>query len=128
MKLNQKDRVLIEEVKQIVKVLKKRGKTFHSSVGCALISDDGRIHTGVNMQSQVSSPTSLDAEQVAIANAYMDGMKKIDTLVAVHLRKWGDYKIIYPCGECREFIRMFGNPWIIVSYKKKLRLDNLLPY
>jgi cytidine deaminase len=129
MNLNDKDRMLIEEARQIVKILKKNGNKFHSSVGCALLGTDGRVHTGVNMQSQVSSPISVDAEQVAITNGYMNGMKGIDTIVAVHLSPLGKYELLYPCGECREFIRMFGgDPWVIVSLKKKMKLSELLPY
>lgn len=128
MNLNQKDVMLIELAKEAVQKFKRRGNVFHTSVGSVLIDTEGNISAGVNMESQMSSPVSVDAEYTAILNAYMKGMKKIDTLVTVHLTTWNKYEIFPPCGHCREFIRMFGDPWIILSYKKKARLSELLPY
>ena len=45
-------------------------------------------------------------------------------LLRIKSKEWD---VIQPCGSCRHVISMFGNPWIIVSRSKKMKLNELYP-
>ena len=74
---------------------------------------------------------SICGEKSAILHRLTKGQRDIDTIVAVWISR--DYKknkkwdVIQPCGSCRHVISKFGNPWIIVSRSKKVRLKELYP-
>lgn len=97
-----------------------------TSVGCALRSGEGRVFTGVNVRAPFSEPCSTCAEYPAVASMVAEGGDRIDTIVAVN-RTHG---VIPPCGRCRELMRRFGDPWVIVERegrKLRVKLDELLP-
>ena len=122
MKLTKQDKELIKEAKIIAKKLNSK----ISCVGSALRTSKGKIYSGANIFNEDSAPVSICAEYSAIAQAHANKMKKINTIVAVGY--WNKkYHIMLPCGKCREFIKMFGNPWIIKSANNKIKLKQLLP-
>ncbi len=85
-------------------------------VGCALITDQGNVYTGVCIE-QCSS-LSLCAEHVAIGAMITAGETRIKTIVAVN---W-DGTVLPPCGICREMIIMVddGNGEAEVILKDKV--------
>lgn len=75
-------------------------------VGAAVLTTDGRIFQGCNVEDPVCSLSSC-AERVAIFNAVSHGARKIEA-VAVTC-KHGT-----PCGACRQVISSFAAPQAIL--------------
>lgn len=101
-----------------------------SSVGSAVKTKSGQIYTGANIRCPHSAPASICAEYTALAQAYAKKDREVETMVSYHFRPESQ-QVASPCGQCREFIRLFGNPWIIVQTKeglKKILLSDLNPY
>ncbi len=71
-------------------------------VGAALITNEGEIYTGCNIESASYSPT-ICAERVAVSKAVSDGNKNIEAIAIV-----GSSDYTYPCGVCRQFLVEFG--------------------
>lgn len=72
--------------------------SYAGSVAAALLSDNGKVYTGVC----IDTPSSMGfcAEHSAIATMITSGENRIVKLIAVYK----DGTIIPPCGRCREFI------------------------
>ena len=131
--LNEQDKKLIEEAKHIAQEFSKETWKDENitSVGAALRTEGGVIYSGPNIFHPYSSPSSICAEYTAIAKAYSEGHRDIETIVAYFYGGETNQGVLSPCGKCREFMRLFGNPWIIIQIKggvKKLRLSELLPW
>jgi len=74
------------------------------SVGAALLSSDGRVFTGCNVENSTYG-LSMCAERVAIFKAVSDGSHEISKVVVVT-----DHEhIAPPCGCCRQMIWEFAN-------------------
>lgn len=96
-------------------------------VGAALITEDGEVFTGCNIEISSYSPT-LCAERTAIFKAVSEGHRKIKAIAVV-----GDSDYTFPCGVCRQVIREFGkDATIIVANSeddyKEYKLEDLLPH
>ncbi len=94
-------------------------------VGCALLSDKGRIYVGKNIQSDCG--IGICAEQGTISEMVGKGKTRIRKIVVVGHQG----KILVPCGKCREFIYQIDNKNldtdVILSNKKTVKLRKLLP-
>lgn len=118
----------IELIKKALEVQKKAYvpySNFH--VGAALITEDGEIFTGCNIEIASYSPT-LCAERTAIFKAISEGYRKIKAIAVV-----GDADFTYPCGVCRQVIREFGKDATIIIANsedeyREYKLDDLLPH
>ena len=103
-------------------------------VGAALLSADGEIFGGCNIESASFSPTNC-AERTALFKAVSEG-KKDFTAIAVVGGKAGDaLEFCTPCGVCRQALVEFCNPKEFVVYLgtgtedyKGYLLEELLPY
>lgn len=98
---------------------------FH--VSAVVKTKDGKVYTGVNIESASYSPT-VCAERTAIFKAVSEGSMEIDTIVIV-----GDAEWTYPCGVCRQVIREFGRDAKVIIVKdednhREYTLDELLPH
>jgi len=95
-------------------------------VGAALLTDSGRVYTGVCIDT--ASSMGFCAEHAAAAAMVTAGENRVVRMVAVN---W-DGEILPPCGRCREFIRQLhpenGNTEVMVSLGKVATLGELLPY
>jgi len=67
------------------------------TVGCALLSKEGKVYTGVCFH--VSCGIGICAEHAAIAEMLKAGEKEIQMIVAA-----SSEGILPPCGRCRELI------------------------
>ena len=84
------------------------------SVGAALLSSDGRVFTGCNVENSTYG-LSMCAERVAIFKAISDGAQEIAKVAVVT-----DHEhIAPPCGCCRQMI------WEFASDKTEVILANL---
>src|SRR5574341_2644422 len=95
-------------------------------VGAALLSESGRVYTGVCIDT--SSSMGFCAEHAAAAAMVTAGESRVVKMVAVN---W-DGRILPPCGRCREFISQLHpdnpNAEVIVGEGKVVALRELLPY
>jgi len=105
-------------------------------VGSALLSLDGRIITGTNVEN--AAGTSICAERSAIVSATAQGIQKISAIAIIG--KGHDFDsedVIAPCGACRQVIfessQISGkNTVVIMSNTAKSRvilstIEELLP-
>lgn len=95
-------------------------------VGSALLTEDGHLFTGCNIEIASYSPT-ICAERTAIFKAVSQGHRKIKEIAVV-----GDSSFSYPCGVCRQVLREFGKDAIIYVANspddyEEYTLDELLP-
>ncbi|KGG80159.1 cytidine deaminase [Caloranaerobacter azorensis] len=99
---------------------------FH--VGAALLTKNGKIYTGCNIESASYTPTNC-AERTAIFKAVSEGDREFVAIAIV-----GDSKTYtYPCGVCRQVIREFGKDIKIIVAKseddyKEYDLEELFPH
>lgn len=98
---------------------------FH--VGAALITQDGKIFTGCNVEN-VSYGLTICAERVAIFNAISAGHNKFK---AIAISSSND-KPVYPCGACRQVMSEFvkDDKFVIFVDKdsKNYKMNDLLPH
>ncbi|NPA30772.1 MAG: cytidine deaminase [Chloroflexi bacterium] len=97
------------------------------AVGAALLTADGAIVTGANVENAVY-PLGICAERVAVARAVHEGHTRFRALV-VATANGGT-----PCGACRQTLREFAAelPILIVDGQGRVVLETdlteLLPY
>lgn len=84
-------------------------------VGAALVSKDGEIYTGCNIEN-ASYPLTNCAERTAVFKAVSEGAKEFQTLV-VTADTQGP---VSPCGACRQVLVEFCEPEmpVILTNKK----------
>ena len=120
------DRQLVESAKAVIQPHKISGDFLVGDVGAALISESGKVYTGVCIDT--GSGMGFCAEHSAIAAMVTAGEYHFSRIVAV----WQDGTIIPPCGRCREFMRQIDernlDARVIISKNKTVRLRELLPY
>lgn len=96
-------------------------------VGAVVVTADGSRFRGVNIENAAYGST-LCAEATAIGAAVTAGHTVIDEIAVVGLDAPGD---CYPCGNCRQLLREFGAPTVIVrtpdGEARRHSLEELLP-
>ena len=98
----------------------------HYRVGAALRTKNGRIYTGVNVES-AAYPTTMCAERVAIYKAVSEGEREFEVM-AVVTDNGGS-----PCGGCRQVMAEFGLTMRVLiangegELVKELTVAELLP-
>ena len=79
------------------------------SVGAALLTDDGAVFLGANIENASFSPT-LCAERVAFGAAIAAGYRKFSRIAVVGGKKNADPAGAFPpCGVCRQVMAEFCN-------------------
>ena len=78
-------------------------------VGAALMTDDGRIFAGCNIEN-ASYPEGWCAETSAISHMIMAGGGKISEIAVLGLKA----DLCTPCGGCRQRLAEFGTPQTMV--------------
>ncbi|MCP4356579.1 MAG: cytidine deaminase [Chloroflexi bacterium] len=94
-------------------------------VGAALLGDDGRIYTGVNVEN-VSYGLTICAERTAVFKAVSAGCRKFQAVV-VATENGGS-----PCGACRQVLVEFAGDvpvWLVdeLGNGRETTLYTLLP-
>ena len=101
----------MKDLLQSAQNMRKHSHAPHSSfkVGAALLTEDGTIIGGCNVESHVYGLT-VCAERIAIFNAISQGHKKFKALAVVTETK------STPCGSCRQIIvELCGNITIYIG-------------
>jgi cytidine deaminase len=121
-----------ELIKQAASITKRRklGENSAGSVGCALLSEKGRVYTGVCIDT--GSSMGFCAEHNAIGNMVTAGESRIKMIAAVWKNEKGKIFVLHPCGRCREFMRQIDErnmeADIILGRNRIVKLKKLLPY
>ena len=124
-RLSNDDVQLIERARTLVRETKVSGGIV-KEVGSALITNDGRVFTGANLD--LWCGIGFCAEHSAIANMVSHSTEtQIRTIVAHN-----GSQILYPCGRCRELMELIDirnreYTDVIISETQKVKLKELLP-
>ena len=113
---------------QIADEIKENAYSPYSNikVGAALLTSDGKVFTGVNVENS-SFGATVCAERSAVVSAVSAGFRDF-----VKIAVSGTMKSCTPCGLCRQFLIEFS-PDIEVVYKEpdgalvSKRINELLP-
>ena len=105
----------------------------HYQVGAALLTQDGRIYTGCNVENASYGATNC-AERTAFFKAVSEGEYQFKAIaVAGGLKNKPITDYAYPCGICRQVMQEFcGSDFQIIVVKnetdyKVMTLAELLP-
>ncbi len=122
----------------IALAIKAREKAYapysHFAVGAAVLTKDGQVYTGCNIENASYGATNC-AERTAIFKAVSEGSKEF-VKIAIVGGKAGEEitEYAYPCGVCRQVMAEFSNPKelsVLVAKSEedyiKKTLDELLP-
>jgi len=98
------------------------------SVGAALLTKEGKVYTGCNIECASYSGTNC-AERTALFKAISEGERDIEAIAVIS--DLDTY--IYPCGICRQVIMEFGSKIKIIVAKSECdfkihTIGDLLPY
>jgi len=103
-------------------------------VGAALLSADGEIFGGCNIESASFSPTNC-AERTALFKAVSEGKHDFTAIAVVGGKAGENLEFCTPCGVCRQALVEFCDPKTFVVYLgtsteeyKGYLLEELLPY
>ena len=106
----------------------------HFTVGAALLTKDGKIYTGANIENASYTPT-VCAERNAIFTAVHNGEREFDAIAIVGGHEGLVKGITAPCGVCRQVMSEFCSPdfkVILVTSSngdfEETTLGELLPY
>ena len=120
------DEELIEQARQAR--LGAHAPFSHFQVGAAIVTADGQIYTGCNIEHSVYSLT-MCAERVAIFKAVSEGARDFVKVAVV-----ADYeRVTPPCGCCRQSLWEFAGPGTrvilanLAGEVRRFNLEDLLP-
>ena len=102
---------LIEEAKAAAKNAYAPYSGFH--VGAALLTADGRIYRGCNIENAAFGPT-VCAERTAIFHAVSDGVRDFSAIAIVGGANGCFDKFCPPCGVCRQVMAEFCKPSFLI--------------
>lgn len=77
-------------------------------VGAALLTDDGDLFTGCNVENASYGATNC-AERTAVFKAVSEGRRRI-SCIAIAGGKGDELNMAFPCGVCRQVLREFSDP------------------
>ncbi|KRO00507.1 cytidine deaminase [Companilactobacillus kimchiensis] len=77
----------------------------HYTVGAAILCDDGKVYSGVNVENASYGLTNC-AERTAIFKAVSEGAKHVLAIAIVN----GTTEMSKPCGACRQVMSEFMGP------------------
>ena len=118
-----------------IEAMKKSYSPYsHFTVGAALLTKEGKIYTGANIENASYTPT-VCAERNAIFTAVHQGERNFEAIAIVGGHN-GDIKgVTAPCGVCRQVMSEFCSPdfkVILVTSNegdyKETTLSELFPY
>jgi len=125
---------LTEEDLELIEAAKETSDRLHvdevHEVAAALRTTDKQVFTGIHIAAGVGF-ADVCGEVAAICTAVSHGAREFEAIVAI----WGDgkgaYRLLTPCGRCREIISDFNpDTWVIVGsldHPYKVKVSDLLP-
>lgn len=127
------NRELLEEAKKAR--LKSYAPYSKFQVGAALLTKDGKIYHGCNIENASYTPTNC-AERTAFFKAVSEGDREFEKIAIVGGKEGTEADdLCAPCGVCRQVMMEFCNPEefqiILTDGKdnmKVMSLKKMLPY
>ena len=120
------------DTKKLIDFAKKAAENAYApyskfKVGAALLTKDGKIFTGCNVEN-ASYGLTMCAERVAIFKAVSEGYREFEAIAI-----YAEGNMPYPCGACRQVIAEFVDKkfLFIISNGDKVEtytLGDLLPF
>ena len=104
----------------------------HYTVGAALLTKDGRVYTGCNIENAAYGPTNC-AERTAFFKAVSEGEREFSKIAVVGGKELNFADYFAPCGVCRQVLREFCSDDFIILLGKSgeeyesITLSELLP-
>ena len=99
------------------------------SVGAALLSEEGYVFTGCNVENAAYSPC-LCAERVALGAAVASGVRRFRAIAVVGGHGKSE-EACSPCGVCRQTLAEFGDMTVLFrgdGGDEERTLSELLPF
>ncbi|NLC19100.1 MAG: cytidine deaminase [Clostridiales bacterium] len=82
----------------------------HFQVGAALLSRDGKLYTGCNIENAAYTPSNC-AERTAFFKAVSEGVREFSRIAIVGGPEEADsLQLCAPCGVCRQVMMEFCDP------------------
>ncbi len=81
----------------------------HFKVGAALLTRDGKLYTGCNIENAAYTPTNC-AERTAFFNAVSEGERSFRAICVVGGKDGVLTEYAAPCGVCRQVMMEFCHP------------------
>ena len=103
------------QIKELITAaIEARRKSYspysHYQVGAALLTADGQIVTGCNIENAAYGPSNC-AERTAFFKAVSEGMREFTAIAIVGSPEGEELtQYAYPCGVCRQVMREFCEP------------------
>ena len=129
------EKMKIEELITAAKQARARAYAPYSGymVGAALLTKQGEIVTGCNIENAAYSPSNC-AERTAIFKAVSEGKRDFAAIAIVGGAKESEGEYAAPCGVCRQVMREFCDTetFLVIVAKDEssyrlFTLDELLP-
>lgn len=95
-------------------------------VGAAVMSEDGSVYTGCNVEN-ASYGLTICAERNAVGAMVLAGGKRVRTVAVVS----PDADSIFPCGACRQVLSEFGCEELLLLAESGIHqypFSEILPY
>lgn len=105
----------------------------HYTVGAALLTRDGKVYTGCNIENAAYGPTNC-AERTAFFKAVSEGERDFQAIAVVGGKELDFKDYFAPCGVCRQVMMEFCDKDFRVLIGKNgeeyldLTLEEILPY
>lgn len=131
---------MLDEKVLILSAIEARKSSYtpysNFKVGAALLTKDGKIYQGCNIECASYTPTTC-AERTALLKAVSEGHREFSAIAVVggpdeEIDVFSNYAA--PCGVCRQYLREFCNPKemkVIIAKSenesKTFTLEELLP-
>ena len=115
-----------DAARKVVNPKKISEQVYSGGVGAAVLTKNGNIYTGVNVDTDCS--LGMCAERNAISTMITNGEFEIKMVAAVNKKG----QVLPPCGACREFMMQLKNSKdieILVDNNGTIvKLKDLMPY
>jgi cytidine deaminase len=122
------------EDNELIELAKEAADRLHvdkaHEVAAAIRTKDKKVFTGIHIEASVGF-ADVCGEVAAICTAVSHGYRDFEAIVAIWADGKGTYKLLSPCGRCREVISDFNKDmWVIVGsleHPYRMRVSDLLP-
>jgi cytidine deaminase len=127
--LSEDDKALVERTRLFL----RRRRSDISGVSAGLRTSTGKEYFGLCIDAKAAT-VGVCAEYSAVGAMVSDGGSRIRTVVAVVDKGHDRYSVLPPCGKCRDLVRAFGNPFVVlqvgrgITELKKVRVSELIPF
>jgi cytidine deaminase len=125
--LAREDQDLVHAARELVEQRYVEGR---HEVAAAVRMRSGAVHLGLHVESSIGR-ASICAEGIAIGAALMAGDGEIDTIAAVLRLPDGAWRVVSPCGLCRELISDYGMDAHVIDFAagevRRVPVRELLP-